>query len=105
MTLMQDALDGRVIIHRSQVVAYMVIVQPYAGAGAEDFLLSCTSAQTHDGASILLSLGASRIENMTHIIYTHQIGHFDQAGFGIHFNLCEVRLPGHEMQPWVWFSF
>jgi len=41
---------------------------------------------------------------MTHIVDANEIDHRDFSGFGVHFNLDEVRLPAHEVQPRIRFS-
>ena len=97
VTLVQDALDGRIVIHCSNMVVHVIIVKPHAGSRAEYFLFRCASAEGHDGAAILLSHGAFRIKAMAHVVDANRIGDLYLPGFGIHFYLYEVGLPAHKI--------
>ncbi len=95
MAFVKNAFNDRLIIHCSQMVIDVIAIQPHAGFRIVDLFFGCAPAKSHDSPAVLLSHGTLRIENLTDIIHTNDVGHFDQAGFWIHLHFNKVGLPGH----------
>lgn len=68
MTLVKNALHGRIVVHCSYVVAYQVTIKHDSRTWAPDLLLSCASAQSHYCTAILLSLGPFDIKYISNIV-------------------------------------
>ena len=90
-------MNGRKVIHGSNVVVHVIVIKPHSGVRAEHLLFGCASAKGHDGAAILLSHSACRIKAMADVVDANRIGYLNLPGFGIHLYLYEVGLPAHDI--------